>query len=66
MSYLLLAVVFYTVVRFSVEAWSQLRYEKNDEERDYGFAHDIQELGMEVTGLEVRVGTLEEKEEGVV
>ena len=66
MGYLLLAVVFYTVVRFSVEVWSQLRYEKNDEERDYRFAHDIQELGMEVTGLEVRVGTLEEKEEGVV
>ena len=29
MGYLLLAVVFYTVVKFSVEVWSQLRYEKN-------------------------------------
>ena len=35
MGYLLLAVVFYTVVKFSVDVWLQFRYERNDIEDDH-------------------------------
>ncbi len=54
MGYLLLAVVFYTAVKFVFEVWSQLRYEKNEVERDYGY-------GQEIRNLKLRLDILEEK-----
>ena len=44
MSYLLLAVVFYTVVKFSVDVWLQLRYEGNDSEKRYELAEEVRNL----------------------
>ncbi len=44
MSYLLLAVVFYTVVKFSVDVWLQFRYEGNDSEKRYELAEEVRNL----------------------
>ena len=54
MGYLLLAVVLYTTVKFSFDVWSQLRYEKNEAERDY-------EYSLEIRNLKLRLDILEEK-----
>ncbi len=52
MGYLFLAVVFYTVVKFGFERWSQLRYEFNDRARDYGYGHNIRKLTKRIDELE--------------
>ncbi len=52
MGYLLLAVVFYTVVKYSVKMWLQFRYEKDDAERDHGYGREIMELQKRVETLE--------------
>ena len=52
MGYLLLAVVFYAVVKFGFEVWSQLRYEKSEVGREYGFGYDIRRLTKRVDELE--------------
>jgi len=54
MGYLLLAVVFYAVVKFGFEVWSQLRYEKSEVGRDYGYS-------LEIRNLKLRLDILEEK-----
>jgi len=52
MGYLLLAVVFYAVVKFGFEVWSQLQYEKSEVEREYGLGYDIRRLAKRVDELE--------------
>lgn len=52
MGYLLLAVMFYTVVKFSVDVWLQFRYEAEKEDRDYRFGLEIKRLGKRVDKLE--------------
>ena len=52
MGYLLLAVVFYAVVKFGFEVWSQLRYEKSEVDRDYGYEREIRQLKNRVKALE--------------
>ena len=52
MGYLLLAVVFYAVVKFGFEVWSQLRYEKSEVKREYGLGYDIRRLAKRVDELE--------------
>lgn len=52
MGYLFLAVVFYTVVKFVFERWSQLRYEKSEVDREYGLGYEIRRLTKRVDELE--------------
>lgn len=61
MGYVLLAVMFYTIVRAGVEIWLQFRYERNDHDRDYGHGEEIRELKKRIKLLENRVVILEEK-----
>ena len=61
MGYLLLAVMFYTVVRFGTQIWTNLRYEKGKAKRVFGLNHDMKELKNRIKLLENRVVILEEK-----
>lgn len=51
MGYLLLAVMFYTVVKYSYELWELLRYEKKDHEEIYNLRDKIIALNEEITEL---------------
>ncbi len=44
MGYLLLAVVFYTVVKFSVDVWLQFRYERSDRNERYELEEQVRDL----------------------
>lgn len=52
MSYLLLAVVFYTVVKFSTDVWLHLRYEQADNNRRYELEEEVRELNKKIAELE--------------
>lgn len=51
MGYLLLAVVFYTVVRFGVDVWLQFRYEKNTHQEKYDLEEKVMTLNKEIAEL---------------
>ena len=55
MGYLFLATVFYTVVKFSVDVWLQLRYERDDAERNHEHGYEIGELKKKVAELEKEI-----------
>ena len=59
MGYLLIAVMFYTLVKYGFEAWSQLFYARQANERDCTFGYDILKLEREVDELTNRVKALE-------
>ncbi len=52
MGYVLLAVMFYTVVRFGTDVWLQLRDEKMGDERYYEYGQKLRLLDNRVTILE--------------
>lgn len=47
MGYLLLATIFYTVVKFSVDVWLQLRYERSDSDKRYELEEQLRNLQRE-------------------
>ncbi len=57
MGYLLLAVVFYTVVKYGYRVWLEFFSARQADERDYGFGHDILVLQKRVAALEKTTGT---------
>ncbi len=59
MGYLLIAVMFYTLVKYGFETWSQLFYARQSDERDYGFGYDILELEKKADRFEERIIKLE-------
>ena len=59
MGYVLIAVMFYTLVKYGFEIWLQLFYAKQANERDYGFGRRIMELEEKVTRLGEEISKLE-------
>ncbi len=59
MGYLLLAVMFYTVVRFGTQIWTNFRYEKSEAAKIFGLKHKVEEGKKRIELLEKRVLTLE-------
>ena len=51
MGYLLLAVMFYTVVKYSYELWELLRYEKKDWTELYNLRDVVMTLNEEIAVL---------------
>ncbi len=58
MGYLLLAVMFYTVVKYSVKVWLELFYARQEKEENFKFSYVTQELKK-------RVGVLERQHEKI-
>ena len=56
MSYLLLAVVFYTIVKYSFEVWLQLRSEKRNRNREFDLEDKVMELNEEIAELKNPTG----------
>ena len=56
MGYLFLAVVFYTVVRYSYEVWELLRHEKYNRVREYDLEDTVMELREEISELKNPTG----------
>ena len=52
MFYVLLAVIFYTTVRFGTQLWINWKYEKSEAAKVFGLGHDIRELRRRVDELE--------------
>ena len=61
MGYLLLAVVFYTVVKYGVKVWLELLYLKHEEDNENRFAYVTEQLKKRVKLLENRATILEER-----
>ncbi len=59
MGYLLLAVMFYSVVKAGVDVWSQLRYEFEDKEKNNHFEYVTENLKKRIADLEKRIGIVE-------
>ena len=59
MGYLLLAVMFYSIVKAGVDVWSQLRYEFEDKEKNNYFGDVTENLKKRIADLEKRVGIVE-------
>ncbi len=44
MGYLLLAVMFYTVVKYSTRVWTQIRYEAQEDKRETAYRQQEKEI----------------------
>ena len=56
MGYLLLAAVFYTIVKYSFEVWLQLQSEKGNRDREFDLEDKVMELNEEITELKNPTG----------
>ena len=59
MHYLLLAVMFYTIVRYSVEVWTELLFARKEREEYYGNGKIILDVEKRVGAMLLRLDAIE-------